>query len=141
MMQIEKQARIERLPDGFYWAICPYCNKKALKLQPKTEMKHYLHRCHGSNCKRQFWINVDENKKGYELDFFEHARSKQAKIEKLLDGFYWAICPHCNKKALKLQPKTEMKNYLHRCQGSKCKREFWINVEEDKKKYLSRLTG
>lgn len=45
-------------PDGAKWVVCPYCRKKAVKVLEDTRIYHMPFRCHGSNCKKDFIVNV-----------------------------------------------------------------------------------
>ncbi len=44
--------------NGKLWFCCPYCEKKALLLNPDTKIKHLTMKCKGSNCKKEFEVNV-----------------------------------------------------------------------------------
>lgn len=52
------QADIKVFPDGSQWAVCPGCGKRALKIQSDTKIEHLTIKCRGSNCKKEFWVNV-----------------------------------------------------------------------------------
>lgn len=43
---------------GKLWFCCPYCEKKALLLNSDTKIKHLTMKCKGSNCKKEFEVNV-----------------------------------------------------------------------------------
>lgn len=45
-------------PGGQKWVVCPYCRKKAVKVLEDTRIYHMPFRCHGSNCKKDFIVNV-----------------------------------------------------------------------------------
>lgn len=64
-----KQAEIKRYPDGSRWANCPWCGKRALKLQPSTVITDYLHKCHGSNCHKEFSVYVKGISKSCRKEF------------------------------------------------------------------------
>ena len=44
--------------NGEKWVICPYCFKKALKILPTTKIHRMPYKCKGSNCKKEFMVNV-----------------------------------------------------------------------------------
>lgn len=50
-----------------------------------------------------------------------------ADIKDFSDG-KWIICPYCFKKQIKILPDTKIHKMPYVCKGSKCKREFIINV-------------
>ena len=52
------QADIRVLPDGSRWAVCPWCDKKAIKILPETKIHMLPHKCKNSKCQRDFIINV-----------------------------------------------------------------------------------
>ena len=52
----------------------------------------------------------------------------QADIEVFSGGNRWAICPYCQKKAIKILPETKAHMLPHKCKNSKCEKEFIINV-------------
>lgn len=52
------QADIKMFPDGSRWALCPYCQKKALKIMPDTRIYKLLFRCRNNKCKKEFLINI-----------------------------------------------------------------------------------
>lgn len=41
----------------------------------------------------------------------------------------WVVCPYCYKKLIKLLPDTKIHNMPYKCKGSKCQKEFLVNVE------------
>lgn len=41
----------------------------------------------------------------------------------------WVVCPFCGKKAIKILPDTKIHKMPYKCKGSKCKKEFLVNVE------------
>ena len=43
---------------GQVWATCPFCQKKALLIHPNTKIQHLKLKCKGSNCKKEFEVNV-----------------------------------------------------------------------------------
>ncbi len=51
-----------------------------------------------------------------------------ADIRKFEDSV-WVTCPYCGKKAIKLLPDTKIYKMPYKCKGSKCKKEFLVNVE------------
>lgn len=52
------QADIRVLPDGSRWAVCPWCDKKAVKILPETKTHMLPYKCKNSKCQRDFIINV-----------------------------------------------------------------------------------
>ena len=40
----------------------------------------------------------------------------------------WVICPFCGKKAIKILPDTKIHKMPYKCKGSKCQKEFLVNV-------------
>lgn len=55
---INRQANIKAYPDGSCWALCPYCQKKALKILPETKIYELLFKCRNNKCKKEFMINI-----------------------------------------------------------------------------------
>ncbi|PWY58349.1 hypothetical protein DMI82_16245 [Blautia sp. BCRC 81119] len=51
------QALIKNIK-GSVWACCPLCQKKALLISPETRIRHLKLKCKGSNCKKEFEVNV-----------------------------------------------------------------------------------
>ena len=51
------QALIKNIK-GSVWACCPLCQKKALLISPETKIQHLKLKCKGSNCKKEFEVNV-----------------------------------------------------------------------------------
>lgn len=47
-----------RKDNGDTWIVCPYCGKKALKILPATKIHRMPYKCKGSNCKKEFMVNV-----------------------------------------------------------------------------------
>lgn len=45
-----------------------------------------------------------------------------------IDGKRWLFCPYCGKKQFMLNDNTEIKDMPWKCKGSKCKKEFVINI-------------
>ena len=43
---------------GSVWACCPFCQKKALLIKKKKKIWHLKLKCKGSNCKKEFEVNV-----------------------------------------------------------------------------------
>lgn len=43
---------------GSVWACCPFCQKKALPISPETKIQHLKLKCKGSNCKKEFEVNI-----------------------------------------------------------------------------------
>lgn len=41
----------------------------------------------------------------------------------------WAVCPFCGKKAIKILPDTRIHKMPYKCKGSKCQKEFLVNLE------------
>lgn len=52
-----KQAKIKSV-SGQVWACCPFCQKKALLINPNTKIQHLKLKCKGSNCKKEFEVNI-----------------------------------------------------------------------------------
>lgn len=52
-----KQAKLKEI-SGQTWAICPFCHKKALLIHPYTKIQHLSYMCKGSNCKKEFEVNI-----------------------------------------------------------------------------------
>lgn len=52
----------------------------------------------------------------------------QADMKFFSDGSCWAVCPWCNKKAVKILPETKIYKMPHKCRNSKCGKEFIVNV-------------
>lgn len=52
-----KQAKLKEI-SGQMWACCPYCHKKAILIHPTTKIKDLSFMCKGSNCKKEFMVNV-----------------------------------------------------------------------------------
>lgn len=44
--------------NGKLWYCCPFCQKKALLISPDTKIQHLKLKCKGSNCKKEFEVNV-----------------------------------------------------------------------------------
>lgn len=44
--------------NGAKYACCPFCQKKALLISPDTKIQHLKLKCKGSNCKKEFEVNV-----------------------------------------------------------------------------------
>ncbi len=44
--------------NGKLWYCCPFCEKKALLISPETKIQHLKLKCKGSNCKKEFEVNV-----------------------------------------------------------------------------------
>ncbi len=51
------QALIRNI-NGMKYACCPFCQKKALLISPNTKIQHLKLKCKGSNCKKEFEVNV-----------------------------------------------------------------------------------
>lgn len=47
-----------RKDNGNTWIVCPYCGKKALKILSTTKIYRMPYKCKGSNCKKEFMVNV-----------------------------------------------------------------------------------
>lgn len=41
----------------------------------------------------------------------------------------WICCPYCFKKLIKILPGTKIHKMPYKCKGSKCKKEFIVNLE------------
>ena len=52
------QAEVKTFPDGTRWIVCPWCGKRALKIQSDTKIESLMIKCRGSNCKKEFWVNI-----------------------------------------------------------------------------------
>ena len=44
--------------NGIKYVCCPFCQKKALLISPETKIQHLKLKCKGSNCKKEFEVNV-----------------------------------------------------------------------------------
>ena len=53
----DEQALIKNIK-GSVWACCPFCQKKALPISPETKIQHPKLKCKGSNCKKEFEVNI-----------------------------------------------------------------------------------
>ena len=51
------QALIRNI-NGTKYVCCPFCQKKALLISPETKIQHLKLKCKGSNCKKEFEVNV-----------------------------------------------------------------------------------
>lgn len=51
-------ADIKIFPDGTRWIVCPFCQKKAIKILPDTKIHNMPYKCRGSNCRKEFIVNV-----------------------------------------------------------------------------------
>lgn len=51
-------ADIKTFPDGRRWAVCPYCQKKALKILTETKVHMLPYKCKNSKCAKGFTINT-----------------------------------------------------------------------------------
>lgn len=51
-------ADIKIFEDGARWVVCPYCFKKNIKVLSDTKIKHMPWKCKGSNCRKDFIVNV-----------------------------------------------------------------------------------
>lgn len=40
------------------WVVCPFCKKKAIKVLPDTQIYNMPWKCRGSNCGKEFVVNV-----------------------------------------------------------------------------------
>lgn len=57
------QAYIQRdYKTGDLWVCCPYCSKKNLKIKDNTSISDLELKCKGSNCKKNFFVNLKEGK-------------------------------------------------------------------------------
>lgn len=52
------QAEIKVFPDGSRWAICPYCQKKTIKILPETSVYMLPYKCRNNKCRSEFFINL-----------------------------------------------------------------------------------
>lgn len=41
------------------WVSCPYCKKKAFMIFDDTKIHRMPFKCRGSNCKREFIVNIE----------------------------------------------------------------------------------
>nr|DAH38190.1 MAG TPA: cysteine-rich protein [Caudoviricetes sp.] len=44
--------------NGQLWICCPFCQKKVLLIKPNTKIQNLSMKCKGSNCKKEFEVNV-----------------------------------------------------------------------------------
>lgn len=59
----------------------------------------------------------------------EHNLDSVADIKIFPDLSQWVVCPFCGKKAIKILPDTKIHKMPYKCKGSKCQKEFLVNVE------------
>ena len=52
------RALLVTLADGSKWICCPFCQKKAIKITNDTKISKLPYKCTGSNCKKEFEINI-----------------------------------------------------------------------------------
>lgn len=52
-----------------------------------------------------------------------------ADIKTFPDQSRWVVCPWCRKKAIKILSDTKIHKMPYKCKGSKCQKEFLVNVE------------
>lgn len=52
-----------------------------------------------------------------------------AELKIFPDLSQWVVCPFCGKKAIKIFPDTKIHKMPYKCKGSKCQKEFLVNVE------------
>lgn len=52
-----------------------------------------------------------------------------AELKIFSDLSQWVVCPFCGKKAIKVLPDTKIHKMPYKCKGSKCQKEFLVNVE------------
>lgn len=52
------QGIVKTFSNGEQWIVCPFCYKKALKIDKHTKIEHLTIKCKGSNCKKEYEINV-----------------------------------------------------------------------------------
>lgn len=52
------EAETKRFEDGL-WVICPFCNKKLIKILPDTKIHKMPYICKASKCKQSFIVNVE----------------------------------------------------------------------------------
>lgn len=50
-------ADVKTFSDGSRWAVCPWCEKKAVKILPETRIFMMPHKCRNSKCGRTFVVN------------------------------------------------------------------------------------
>lgn len=55
-------ADVKTFPDESKWVICPFCKKKAVKVLPDTKIHNMPWKCRGSNCGKEFVVNVGGDK-------------------------------------------------------------------------------
>lgn len=53
-----KEAYIKLDDKGNPWVACPYCNKRVFPVSKSTKIENLIYRCKGSDCKRNFLVNV-----------------------------------------------------------------------------------
>mgnify|MGYP000874974262 FL=1 len=53
-----QRGNIKKYTDGSKWVICPYCGKKNIRVYPKTWIKMLPWKCKGSNCRKDFLVDV-----------------------------------------------------------------------------------
>ncbi len=58
----------------------------------------------------------------------EHNLDIVADIKIFTDLSQWVACPFCGKKAIKILPDTKIHKMPYKCKGSKCQKEFLVNV-------------
>lgn len=52
------EAETKRFNDGL-WVICPFCQKKLIKILPDTKIHKMPYICKASKCKQTFIVNVE----------------------------------------------------------------------------------
>lgn len=45
--------------DSIPWASCPFCGKRQFPISKEAIIKNQVFKCKGSNCKREFMVNVE----------------------------------------------------------------------------------
>lgn len=59
----------------------------------------------------------------------EHNLDIVANIKIFPNLSQWVVCPFCGKKAIKILSYTKIHKMPYKCKGSKCQKEFLVNVE------------
>ncbi len=52
------EAETKKFKDG-KWVICPFCNKKLIKILPDTKIHKMPYICKASKCRQSFIVNVE----------------------------------------------------------------------------------
>lgn len=56
-------------------------------------------------------------------------RGGVADVKIFPDLSQWVVCPFCGKKVIKIFPDTKIHKMPYKCKGSKCQKEFLVNVK------------